>query len=132
MTTEAVSSRFTFADLFAGIGGMRRGLERAGGTCVFAVEIDRFARRTYEENWGPLDAADVKDVAPADLKNPDLLAAGFPCQPFSLAGVSKKVSLGRAHGFEDPKSGNLFFEIIRLVGGPWDLGLARRRRRSCC
>jgi DNA (cytosine-5)-methyltransferase 1 len=124
MTTEAVSSRFTFADLFAGIGGMRRGLERAGGTCVFSVEIDRFARLTYEENWGPLDAADVKDVAPADLKNPDLLAAGFPCQPFSLAGVSKKVSLGRAHGFEDPKSGNLFFEIIRLVGGPWDLGPA--------
>lgn len=101
---------------------MRRGLERAGGRCVFSVEIDRFARLTYEENWGPLDAADVKDVAPADLNDPDLLAAGFPCQPFSLAGVSKKASLGRAHGFEDPKSGNLFFEIVRLVGGPWDLG----------
>lgn len=119
---EPAPARFTFADLFAGIGGMRRGLERAGGTCVFSVENDRFARLTYQENWGRLDAVDVEDVGSADLNDPDLLAAGFPCQPFSLAGVSKKASLGRAHGFDDPNSGNLFFDIVRLIGGPWDLG----------
>ncbi len=115
------STAFRFADLFAGIGGMRAALERAGGDCVFSVEIDKWARVTYEANWGPVDANDIRRVALGALNNPELLAAGFPCQPFSLAGVSKKVSLGRAHGFADVKSGNLFFEIVRLIGGPWDL-----------
>ena len=111
----------TFADLFAGIGGMRGALQRAGGRCVFSVEIDKWARMTYQANWGPLDENDVRDVEIGDLRDPDILAAGFPCQPFSLAGVSKKVSLGRPHGFADPKSGNLFFEIVRVIGGPFDL-----------
>lgn len=111
---------FRFVDLFAGIGGIRGGLEQAGGRCVFSVEKDPNAVRTYEANWGPIDVRDVHDVEPEDLHEHEILAAGFPCQPFSLAGVSKKQSLGRAHGFDDPASGNLFFQIIRLIGGPWE------------
>lgn len=106
---------FRFIDLFAGIGGLRMGLERAGGSCVYSVEIDRFARQTYEANFGACEGVDIYDARGADLPTYDLVAAGFPCQPFSIAGVSKKLSLGRPHGFEDAKSGNLFFEIVRLV-----------------
>ena len=115
---------FRFIDLFAGIGGIRAGLERAGGRCVYTVEFDRFAMQTYSANFGPVGAdwrrraeppRDIYDVRVEDLPAYDVLAAGFPCQPFSLAGVSKKLSLGRKHGFEDKKSGNLFFEIARLV-----------------
>lgn len=110
---------FRFAELFAGIGGMRLGLERLGGRCVFAVEWDRFARATYEANfaggshrayWG-----DVRDLDALDVPSHDILAAGFPCQPFSLAGVSKKRSLGRAHGFDDATQGTLFFEVLRIL-----------------
>ncbi len=119
--TGPTEARFRFVDLFAGIGGMRGALEKAGGACVYSAEIDKYARLTYEENWGPLDAEDVRGIDMGDLPEYDLLAAGFPCQPFSLAGVSKKASLGREHGFADPKSGNLFFQIVRLIGGPWDL-----------
>lgn len=107
--------KFRFVDLFAGIGGIRLGLERAGGACVYSVEIDRHARRTYEANFGSCEAADIRDVKPEDLPPYDVLAAGFPCQPFSIAGVSKKLSLGREHGFADKTSGNLFFEIVRLA-----------------
>ena len=102
---------FRFVDLFAGIGGIRLGLEAAGGACVYSVENDRFARRTYEANFGLCEGGDVREVEPVDLPPYDVLAAGFPCQPFSIAGVSKKLSLGREHGFADEKSGNLFFEI---------------------
>ncbi len=106
---------FSFIDLFAGIGGIRLGLEQSGGSCVYSVEIDPHARRTYEANFGPCEAWDIRNVDPADLPPFDVLAAGFPCQPFSIAGVSKKLSLGRAHGFADVTSGNLFFEIVRLA-----------------
>jgi DNA (cytosine-5)-methyltransferase 1 len=114
-------ARFRFVDLFAGIGGMRGAPEKAGGACVFSAEIDKYARLTYAANWGRLDAEDVREIDVGDMPEYDLLSAGFPCQPFSLAGVSKKTSLGREHGFADPKSGNLFFQIVRLIGGPWDL-----------
>ena len=107
--------QFRFIDLFAGIGGIRIGLTRAGGTCVYSVEIDKFARETYEANFGPCEGRDIRSVDPADIPEFDVLAAGFPCQPFSIAGVSKKLSLGREHGFNDIKSGNLFFEIIRIL-----------------
>lgn len=107
--------RFRFIDLFAGIGGIRMGLERAGGDCVFTVEIDRFAVETYEANFDHVEGGDIRRVPAEDLPEYDVLAGGFPCQPFSLAGVSKKLSLGRQHGFSDEKSGNLFFEIVRLI-----------------
>lgn len=104
---------FRFVDLFAGIGGVRLGLEAAGGQCVASVEIDRFARLTYEANFEPVEYQDIREVV--SLPAHDLLAAGFPCQPFSLAGVSKKLSLGRQHGFRDATQGTLFFEVARLV-----------------
>lgn len=110
------AAAFRFVDLFAGIGGFRYGLEAAGGRCIYSVELDRAARRTYEANHGPCEGRDIRDVHHHDFPEPyELLAAGFPCQPFSLAGVSKKRSLGRKHGFEDEVSGNLFFEIVRLI-----------------
>jgi DNA (cytosine-5)-methyltransferase 1 len=124
---EGRSPAFRFVDLFAGIGGIRAGLEAVNGRCVFSVEIDRFARKTYEANWGPVQGEDIRDVKPGDVPEHEILGAGFPCQPFSLAGVSKRLSMGVAHGFDDAASGNLFFEIVRLIGGPWDLGLAELR-----
>jgi DNA (cytosine-5)-methyltransferase 1 len=124
LASPAPRAKFRFIDLFAGIGGIRTGLERAGGECVYTVEFDRFAMQTYSANFGRFGAdgrrraeppRDIYDVRVEDLQAYEVLAAGFPCQPFSLAGVSKKLSLGRAHGFQDKKSGNLFFEIARLI-----------------
>ena len=107
--------KITFIDLFAGIGGTRIALERAGAKCVYSVELDRFASTTYEANHGAVDAGDVRLVMPKDLPAFHILVAGFPCQPFSIAGVSKKQSLGRKHGFLDETSGTLFFEIARIA-----------------
>lgn len=108
---------FSFVDLFAGIGGIRRGFEELNGRCVFTSEWDTHAVRTYKANfpdsdeiWGDITTAKDKDI-PAH----DLLLAGFPCQPFSLAGVSKKNSLGRAHGFLDKTQGTLFFNIVQIL-----------------
>lgn len=116
----SIDPAFRFVDLFAGIGGIRAGLESAGGRSSFSVELDKYARRTYEANWGEVSARDVRCVQPGDLPEHEVMAAGFPCQPFSLAGVSRKTFLKRAHGFDDVTSGNLFFHILRLIGGPWD------------
>ncbi|MCA2992531.1 DNA (cytosine-5-)-methyltransferase [Gemmatimonas sp.] len=109
---------FTFIDLFAGIGGIRRGFEELNGRCVFTSEWDTHAQRTYKANYpdaddifGDITKADVEKHIPAH----DLLLAGFPCQPFSLAGVSKKNSLGRAHGFLDRTQGTLFFDIVKIL-----------------
>jgi DNA (cytosine-5)-methyltransferase 1 len=110
---------FTFVDLFAGIGGIRLGLESAGGRCVYGVEWDSFACDTYRANFhrepghGALHEGDVREVA--TLPQHEVLAAGFPCQPFSIAGVSKKLSLGRPHGFLDETQGTLFHEVARLA-----------------
>jgi len=110
---------FTFIDLFAGIGGTRRGFESAGGRCVFTSEWDRFAQQSYLENYGHQDehsfAGDITQVDPAAVPDHDVLLAGFPCQPFSLAGVSKKNSLGRKHGFEDETQGTLFFNLAKII-----------------
>ena len=106
---------FTFADLFAGIGGLRLGFEAAGGRCVFSSEVDAAACDTYEKNFGERPAGDITKIDAADIPNFDILLAGFPCQPFSIAGVSKKNSLGQATGFEDEKQGTLFFEIVRIL-----------------
>lgn len=111
---------FRFVDLFAGIGGFRFALENLGGECVLTVERDRFARQTYEAWHGPHDnparfITDIEDVNPDSIPEHEVLAAGFPCQPFSIAGVVKKNSLGRAHGFEDPTQGTLFFNIKEIA-----------------
>jgi DNA (cytosine-5)-methyltransferase 1 len=107
---------FRFIDLFAGIGGMRLGFEAAGGRCVYTVENDRWACQTYSANFGPTEPIDINALEPAKVAAYDVLAAGFPCQPFSIAGVTKKTALGRKHGFDDPTSGNLFLKTLRLIG----------------
>jgi DNA (cytosine-5)-methyltransferase 1 len=106
-----------FIDLFAGIGGMRLAFESAGAKCVFTSEWDRFAQQTYETNHGigHLMAGDIREVDPKSIPDHDILVAGFPCQPFSLAGVSKKNSLGKAHGFADEAQGTLFFNIAKIL-----------------
>ena len=107
---------FTFIDLFAGIGGIRTAFEAAGGRCVLTSEWNKFSQKTYVANHG-VDHSFIGDIT--DLKNEipdhDVLLAGFPCQPFSIAGVSKKNSLNRPHGFSDPTQGTLFFEIKRIL-----------------
>lgn len=109
-------SDFRFIDLFAGIGGMRLGFEGAGGRCVFTSEWDKNAQKTYLANF-PSEPpyGDITKIDPADIPEHDVLLAGFPCQPFSLAGVSKKNSLGRAHGFECKTQGTLFFNIEQIL-----------------
>lgn len=104
-----------FIDLFCGIGGFRIAFERAGGRCVFSSDYDKFSQQTYEANFGERPHGDIHTVAVADIPAHDILCGGFPCQPFSLAGVSKKNSLGRKHGFEDVKQGNLFFSIADIL-----------------
>lgn len=108
---------FTFVDLFAGIGGFHLGLSSVGGKCVYANEWDAAASKTYEAWTGHKpDQRDIRKISfKSDIPSHDVLAAGFPCQPFSLAGVSKKASLGRAHGFQDLDQGNLFFSICDIV-----------------
>lgn len=110
------SMPFTFIDLFAGIGGLRLGLEAVGGRCVFSCERDKHAQKTYSAWFGENPAGDVTDLTDKDDIPPhDVLAAGFPCQPFSLAGVSKKNSLGREHGFKDRTQGTLFFHLANII-----------------
>lgn len=104
-----------FIDLFCGIGGFRLAFDRAGGRCVFSSDYDKFSQQTYEANFGERPHGDIHTIAVADIPTHDILCAGFPCQPFSIAGVSKKLSLGRKHGFEDVKQGNLFFSIADIL-----------------
>jgi len=104
-----------FIDLFAGIGGFRIAFDNLGLECVYSNDYDKYAAVTYKANFSEIDNTDIHSVDAKNIPSFDLLCAGFPCQPFSIAGVSKKNSLGRKHGFEDIKQGNLFFEIIRIV-----------------
>ncbi len=110
---------FTFIDLFAGIGGIRLGFEAHGGHCVFTSEWNTFAQKTYLANFPQDDAhllaGDITAVDAEDIPDHDLLLAGFPCQPFSIAGVSKKNALGRPHGFECTTQGTLFFDVARII-----------------
>lgn len=109
---------FTFIDLFAGIGGLRLGFESIGGRCVFTSEWDKYSQKTYRSNFPDDDHeinADIRQVDAADIPPHDVLLAGFPCQPFSIAGVSKKNALGRAHGFADATQGTLFFDVARII-----------------
>lgn len=109
------SEKFKFIDLFAGIGGMRLGFEGAGGQCVFTSEWDRYAQKTYLGNHGEIPEGDITKIEAGSIPDHDILVAGFPCQPFSIAGVSKKNSLGRAHGFLDLTQGTLFFDVARII-----------------
>lgn len=108
-------AEFTFIDLFAGIGGMRIAYERAGGHCVYSNEWNKYSQQTYFANFGEQPDGDITKVEAKDIPDHDILVAGFPCQPFSIAGVSKKQSLGRATGFEDKTQGTLFFDICRIL-----------------
>jgi DNA (cytosine-5)-methyltransferase 1 len=108
---------FTFVDLFAGIGGMRMGFEAVGGRCVFTSEWDPWCQRTYLANFAvdhPI-CGDIRRVSESEIPKHDVLLAGFPCQPFSIAGVSKKNALGQPHGFRCQTQGTLFFEIARIL-----------------
>lgn len=132
---QADGHDFTFVDLFAGIGGIRKGFDEIGGKCVFTSEWNKYAVRTYKANHfshpGHIFNEDIRDItlssdptvpeeeayAHIDDRIPDhdVLLAGFPCQPFSIAGVSKKNALGRAHGFECKTQGTLFFDVARII-----------------
>ena len=106
---------FTFIDLFAGIGGMRLAFEEAGGHCVYSNEWNKYSQQTYFANFGEQPDGDITQVEASSIPDHDVLVAGFPCQPFSIAGVSKKQSLGRATGFEDKTQGTLFFDVCRIL-----------------
>ncbi len=111
----SVDEDFTFIDLFAGIGGMRIAYEKAGGHCVYSNEWNKYSQQTYFANFGEQPDGDITKVDEYSIPDHDILVAGFPCQPFSIAGVSKKQSLGRATGFEDKTQGTLFFDICRIL-----------------
>ena len=106
---------FTFIDLFAGIGGMRLAFEGAGGICTYTSEWNKFSAQTYETNFGDRPEGDITKVDASDVPDHDVLVAGFPCQPFSIAGVSKKHSLNMPDGFEDETQGTLFFDVARII-----------------
>ena len=106
---------FTFIDLFAGIGGFRLGLQRVGGRCLFPVSADTNAQKTYYSWFGETPYGDIRELNLSEIPDHDILAGGFPCQPFSIAGVSKKKSLGRAHGFKDATQGTLFFHLATVI-----------------
>lgn len=107
--------KFKFIDLFAGIGGIRLAYQNLGGKCVFSSEWNNFAKRTYEANFGEMPFGDITQIKETEIPDHDILLAGFPCQPFSIAGVSKKNALGRQHGFLDETQGTLFFDIARIL-----------------
>lgn len=112
---KTAGKSLTFIDLFAGIGGMRLAFESAGATCVYSNEWDRYCQQTYFANFGECPDSDITKVPVDAIPEHDILVAGFPCQPFSIAGVSKKQSLGRKTGFEDRTQGTLFFDICRII-----------------
>ena len=107
--------QYKFIDLFAGIGGMRLAYEAVGCKCVYSSEWNKYSQQTYEANFGERPEGDITKVDAATIPDHDILVAGFPCQPFSIAGVSKKNSLGRATGFEDKTQGTLFFDVCRIL-----------------
>jgi len=117
VVSKAAAHQFTFIDLFAGIGGLRSSFESLGGRCVFTSEWDRYCQITYAANYvveGDI-AGDITQIAADAIPKHDLLLAGFPCQPFSIAGVSKKNALHRPHGFRCETQGTLFFDVARII-----------------
>jgi DNA (cytosine-5)-methyltransferase 1 len=112
---DKADSTFTFIDLFAGIGGFRLAMQDIGGSCKFSSEWDSYAQQTYLANFGELPEGDITRIDENDIPSHDVLCAGFPCQPFSLAGVSARNSLDTAHGFACSTQGTLFFDVARIV-----------------
>lgn len=110
-----INRNFSFIDLFAGIGGMRLAFDNAGGHCVYSNEWNKYSQQTYFANFGEQPDGDITQVNENDIPDHDILVAGFPCQPFSIAGVSKKNSLGRETGFADKTQGTLFFDVCRIL-----------------
>lgn len=118
MMANSEAYEFTFIDLFAGIGGFRRGFETIGGRCIFTSEWDKYSQATYAANYPHDDHAisgDITKICEKDIPEHDVLLAGFPCQPFSIAGVSKKNALKRPHGLACETQGTLFFELARII-----------------
>lgn len=115
--TSACEEEFTFIDLFAGIGGIRMGFQQHGGKCVFTSEWNTWSQKTYAANFADDHEikGDITKIDANDIPDHDVLLAGFPCQPFSIAGVSKKNALGRPHGFECTTQGTLFFDVARII-----------------
>lgn len=116
-TAAPGNGAFTFVDLFAGIGGFRMAFEKMGGRCVFTSEWDPACQKTYKANFSdshPFEG-DIREVPETEIPPHDILLAGFPCQPFSIAGVSKKNALGQRHGFACEAQGTLFFDIVRII-----------------
>lgn len=107
--------QFKFIDLFAGIGGIRLAFQNLGGKCVFTSEWDTYSKKTYDANFGEVPFGDITKIPENEIPDHDILLGGFPCQPFSIAGVSKKNALGRAHGFLDETQGTLFFDVARII-----------------
>lgn len=114
-TADSKDASFKFIDLFAGIGGMRIAFDRAGGHCVYSNEWNKYSQQTYFANFGEQPDGDITKVDENEIPDHDILVAGFPCQPFSIAGVSKKNSMGRATGFQDKTQGTLFFDVCRIL-----------------
>ena len=111
-----MQGQFSFVDLFAGVGGMRLGFESIGGECLFTCEWNKYSQQTYRSNFGDEEiASDIREVRPQDIPSHDVLLAGFPCQPFSIAGVSKKNALNDPHGFACETQGTLFFELAKIL-----------------
>ena len=115
MSKKNNKKEYTFIDLFAGIGGLRLAFESTGARCVYSNEWNKFSQITYKANFNETPDDDITKVKVSDIPNHDILVGGFPCQPFSIAGVSKKNSLGRATGFEDKTQGTLFFNICKIL-----------------
>lgn len=109
--------KFTFIDLFAGMGGFRLAMQAQGGKCVFSSEWNAYSQKTYFANFGDMPFGDItKEITKSYIpEHFDILCAGFPCQPFSIAGVSKKKSLGRETGFKDKTQGTLFFDVADII-----------------
>lgn len=107
--------QYKFIDLFAGIGGFRIAFENNGAVCVYSNEWNEYCKKTYSANFGDIPEGDITKVDASSIPDHDILVGGFPCQPFSIAGVSKKNSLGRATGFEDKTQGTLFFDVCRII-----------------
>lgn len=112
---EVNKTRYAFIDLFAGIGGMRLAFEQNDCVCFYSNEWNKYSQITYYANFGEQPEGDITQVNAVDIPDHDILVAGFPCQPFSIAGVSKKNSLGRATGFADKTQGTLFFDVCRIL-----------------